>query len=62
MSKIRDYDRTCAYITKYITKQAFKVKKGQPVYFSSRGLKTPLKKEFTPYKDLTYLRLGFCKF
>lgn len=37
-SKIRDYDKCCNYITKYITKDCVKNESGT-VYISSRGLK-----------------------
>lgn len=54
ISIIKDYDKTCSYITKYITKQVGKIPKGQPCYFCSRGLKLPIKKEFMPKHDLQY--------
>lgn len=50
-SKIQDYNKTCNYITKYITKNCIRTDNGQ-VYFCSRGLKKP-SQEFMIDKDLT---------
>lgn len=45
-SKIRDYTKTCNYITKYITKDCVKNLHNQ-VYISSRGLKKATREEFS---------------
>lgn len=44
-SKIRDYTKTCNYITKYITKDCIKNSHNQ-IYISSRGLKKATREEF----------------
>lgn len=46
-SLIKDYDKCCNYITKYITKDCVKNSKGT-VYISSRGLKKADKYEVLP--------------
>lgn len=43
-SEIRDFDKTCNYITKYITKDCVKNENNQ-IYISSRGLKKATKYE-----------------
>ena len=49
-SKINDYNKTCNYITKYISKSCIRTDNGQ-IYFCSRGLKKP-SEEFMLDKDL----------
>lgn len=46
-SKIRDYNKCCNYITKYITKDCVKNEAGT-VYISSRGLKKAIRTEIEP--------------
>lgn len=53
-SQIRDYNKTCNYILKYITKDCVKNEQGT-VYISSRGLKKADKYEIKPIQlDWTY--------
>lgn len=40
ISRIKNYKACCKYITKYITKDLCKWRKGQYLYFHTRGLKT----------------------
>jgi len=63
-SKIRDYNKTCNYITKYITKDCVRNKTHQ-IYISSRGLKKAIKSEikniddnnfFTFFNDYCFVR------
>lgn len=39
ISKIRNYEASCKYLTKYITKDLYEVAKGKHLYFCSNGLK-----------------------
>lgn len=50
-SKIKDYTKTCNYITKYITKDCIKNEHNQ-VYISSRGL---LKAQREEYKSIDFI-------
>lgn len=50
-SKIKDYNKTCNYIMKYITKDCCRTDSGQ-IYFCSRGLKKPHQEFMIPI-DLT---------
>lgn len=45
--KIRDYNKCCNYITKYITKNCCRTENGQ-IYFCSRGLKKPSEELMIP--------------
>lgn len=47
-SPIRDYNKCCNYITKYITKDCVKNEHNQ-IYISSRGLKKAERTEITPF-------------
>lgn len=49
-SKIRNYEKTCNYITKYITKDCCRNKHNQ-IYISSRGLKKAIKTEIENLED-----------
>lgn len=58
-SKIRDFNKTCNYITKYITKDCVKNENNQ-IYISSRGLKKAVKYEIEPINvDWSYVN-DFC--
>lgn len=46
LSKIRDYEKCCNYITKYISKDFLKTSKNQ-IYFCSKGLDKPIKKYYS---------------
>lgn len=64
-SKINDYDKTCNYITKYISKEICKLSTGHS-YFCSRGLIRPTKTYYKPI-SVDYLlkktyENEFCKF
>lgn len=64
-SKIKDYDKTCSYITKYISKDICKLKTGHS-YFCSRGLIRPTKTYYKPI-SLDFLlkktyENDYCKF
>lgn len=50
-SAIRDYNKCCNYITKYISKDCIKNEKGT-VYISSRGLKKADKYEVQPFEPI----------
>lgn len=50
-SKIHDYNKTCNYIMKYITKDCVRNEQNQ-IYISSRGLKKATREEILPV-DLT---------
>lgn len=53
-SRIKNYTKTCNYITKYITKDCVKNEAGT-IYISSRGLKKALKYEIAPINiDFTF--------
>lgn len=59
-SKIRDFEKTCNYITKYITKDCVKNEHNQ-IYISSRGLKKADCYEIQPI-DIKYtFENDFCK-
>ena len=59
-SKIRDFEKTCNYITKYITKDCVKNENNQ-IYICSRGLKKAVKYEIQPI-DIAYkFENDFCK-
>lgn len=59
-SKIKDFEKTCNYITKYITKKCVKNENNQ-IYFCSRGLKKASKYEIEPVDiDWSYQN-DFCK-
>lgn len=49
-SNIRDYNKTCSYITKYITKDCVKNSHNQ-IYMCSRGLKKAYKEEINLLND-----------
>lgn len=53
-SKINDFEKTCNYITKYITKDCVRNENNQ-IYISSRGLKKAIRYEINPVDvDWTY--------
>lgn len=52
-SVIRDYDKTCNYITKYITKNCVRNKTKQ-IYISSRGLLKAFKTEIQNFDDNSF--------
>ena len=59
-SKIRNFEKTCNYITKYITKDCVKNENNQ-IYICSRGLKKADKYEIQPI-DISYkFENDFCK-
>lgn len=60
-SKIKDYERCCNYITKYISKDCVRNAKNQ-VYFCSRGLKKATKYELKNSIDLKFSYFNdYCK-
>lgn len=52
-SIIRDYDKTCNYITKYITEDCVRNKTRQ-IYISSRGLLKAFKTEIQNFDDNSF--------
>lgn len=59
-SKIIDYNKTCNYITKYITKDCIKNLHNQ-IYFCSKGLKKAEKYEIPPLELNWKFENDFCK-
>lgn len=60
-SKIHDFEKTCNYITKYITKDCIKNEHNQ-IYFCSRGLKKATKYIIKPDFDIDFTyENDFCK-
>ena len=59
-SKIRDFEKTCNYITKYITKDCVKNENNQ-IYICSRGLKKADKYEINPINIKWGFENDFCK-
>lgn len=55
LSRIRDYEKCCNYITKYISKEFLKTSKNQ-IYFCSRGLDKPIKKYYS-YNEIDINKL-----
>lgn len=58
-SKIRDYNKCCNYITKYITKDCVKNDAGT-VYISSRGLKKADRYQIEPIDLEFQFENDFC--
>lgn len=56
-SKIKDYNKTCNYIMKYITKDCVKNEHNQ-IYISSRGLKKAISEEILPV-DLSLFKTNY---
>ncbi len=52
-SKIRNYERCCSYITKYITKECVKNSHNQ-IYIVSRGMKKPTRFVVQNFNNLTF--------
>lgn len=52
-SKIKDFEKTCNYITKYITKDCVKNENNQ-IYICSRGLKKATKYEIKPIDNIEW--------
>lgn len=59
-SKIKDFEKTCNYITKYITKDCVKNENNQ-IYICSRGLKKAIKYEINPIDIKWSYENDFCK-
>lgn len=59
-SPIRDFEKTCNYITKYITKDCVKNENNQ-IYISSRGLKKAIKYEINEINLDWGFENDFCK-
>lgn len=59
-SKIRDFEKTCNYITKYITKDCIRNENNQ-IYICSRGLKKADKYEINPINIKWGFENDFCK-
>lgn len=59
-SKIRDYNKTCNYITKYITKDCVKNEHNQ-IYFCSKGLKKAERDELKNFDFQASYENDFCK-
>ena len=59
-SKIRDFEKTCNYITKYITKDCVRNENNQ-IYICSRGLKKADKYEINPINIKWGFENDFCK-